>query len=300
MLFAADIIITAPRYKAAAFQPRLDAGAHTIVLEIPHLRGARNKKGDYLFGGQITRTMMWDNVNNHALHPEGEMERWEKYQRFAPLKPWKTGCGGYAVVLGQLSSDATQLPIKRRWGTPQAFLQDMVDRLREKLSIPVYFKAHPEEMKVFGKKYFRPTGAVDVSSQPMDKVLDQAYLAVIANSGAGLLALREGVPVLAADPGFMGFRCSLPGLDNLGDLPLVDRTPCFNHVAWSQWGEKEMVAGIHALFNPDYYDPAVQMRQPRVEQIRSCSRQVLKDPNVPPVRFPLSNFSFASRTSGSV
>lgn len=258
-----DVLVTYA-FNPGRFQARLDAGKHTMVVELAYIRGK--------VMGTVQQSLTWDGVNNRGLHPVGPPERWHAMAKSVKAAPWTDGCRGSAVIFGQVSDDRTLIPITRRWGSPNAFLQWATDRIRAVSNLSVFFKAHPSEIAKKKGKYFRPQGAVDVSRHSMDSVLRKAQFAVVANSGAGVHALLAGVPVFAADPGFMGWRCALHDLSDLGNISLYDRSSCFSQIAHSQWSMKELGNGValRHMMNPDNYRPELHAPRPPVERTLSC------------------------------
>lgn len=259
-----DILVTYA-YQPGRFQPRLDIGKHTLVVELAFWRGK--------VGGKVHQSYTWDGVNNRGLHPIGPMKRWTELRHSVPVRPWQQECGKRtALILGQVMDDRTQIPTYRRYGSPNNFYQHVTNKLRDVSNLGVWFKAHPVEVDKTKGKYFRPKGAVDVSSKDLVALLNKAYMAVVANSGAGVMALTNGIPIYAADVGFIGWRCSLHSLEDVGSIPLYNRDTCLNRIAYSQWSDADVEKGtaLHYLLSPQYYNVTQQLERPETHIIRSC------------------------------
>ena len=252
-------------YVANKYKSRLDVGKHALALEQPFLRPQRflpKVQGDVK--NDVHRSYTWDGNNYRGMHPQPSAtlpahKRWaRKFSKDLRIKR-RPGIENAtrAVILGQLETDSTQVPIRRRFGSSNAFYQwaaDEVKRLAPHLQ--VLFKAHPQEMKRT-KKYFVPTGAVDASKKDLKQALSDAAVAIVANSNAGLVAMGAGVPVLALDPGFMGWRCSLHDPEDLRRLPdlatTIDQSKCMHEVALGQWAYDEVKNMLSVYLNPDNY-----------------------------------------------
>ena len=251
-------------YQPARFQDRIDMGKHTLVVELAYFRGK--------VGGSTYQSYTWDGVNNRGIHPIGPEKRWSKMSHSLPIKPWRHECGGGVLILGQVSTDRTQVPIHRRFGSSGAFYQYIADRLREKTGRRIFFKAHPEEMAK-NKKYFVPKGVKDVSKKNLDGIWKSVYMAVTGNSNSGVAALMNGIPVYAGDVGFMGWRCAVTDAEDTDNLQLVDRNACFTAMAYSQWTNAEVATGpaLDVIMDPDHYLEEPQLRMPSLQLNRTCA-----------------------------
>ena len=93
-----------------------------------------------------------------------------------------------------METDSTERPIRRRFGSSNAFYQWAADEVKSLAPyLTVMFKAHPLEMKR-KRMYFVPAGAVDKSKKDLKVVLSKAAVAIVANSNAGLLRNAGGGP----------------------------------------------------------------------------------------------------------
>jgi len=243
-------------YQPRKYWRRLTGGNHTLVVEKAYFRGK--------IKGRYEQSYSWDGVNNRGLHPTGHGGRWSAMRKVLRPKPWKRVCPKTVLLLGQERFDRTQYPIRRRYGSSSAFIQSMINRLKEKApSLTILFRAHPEEIKKSGGKYFRPYGAKDVSKEDFMKTMARSQLVVTGNSGAAVEAMLMGIPVLAGDVGFMGWQCSLHRIDELSSMNLRSHDECFHQIAVSQWSATDLLrGGLPYIMNPAHYQFATQQPPP--------------------------------------
>lgn len=144
--------------------------------------------------------------------------------------------GSSVVVLGQTPGDAAHdLPSDAavvKWA------EGVVARCREQLDAPIVWRPHPSTPSL------RPGGFDAVSLGPLEDTLRSAYAVVTISSGAGLVALRHGVPVVALGPCVYSHlagdikhlpRLKPPARDDVEDL--------FARLAYQHWSREELRDG---------------------------------------------------------
>mmetsp|Transcript_22754 Transcript_22754/g.54473 ORF Transcript_22754/g.54473 Transcript_22754/m.54473 type:complete len:396 (+) Transcript_22754:167-1354(+) len=253
-----DILVTYA-FTPKKFQARVDIGLHTLVVELAYFRGK--------FKGSTHQSYTWDGVNNRGFHPLGLSDRSASMGKSVKLGKWKAGCSGSVLLLGQLSDDRTQIPIKERYGTISNMWAYVVSKVRAQLNNPIKFKAHPKEVEKV-KKYHVPKGTSDVTKKDLMQLIDQAYIVIVASSTAGVYALQRGVPVVALDPGFVAWDCAQHTLEDLRTLSLPDRKECLNRILYGQWSNSEMEKGkaLDLILDPAAY----KMPQLNISGERRC------------------------------
>eukprot|EP00873_Tetraselmis_striata_P015884 jgi/Tetstr1/436148/TSEL_024995.t2 len=261
-----DLLVTYA-YQPRRMFDRLAAGNHTLVVEKAYLRGK--------IKGATHQSYSWDGVNNRGLHPAGDPRRWAALGRSLRPQAWRvrSGCPRTVVLLGQERFDRTQFPIRRRFGSSAAFMQYMVDQLRAKgpPDLKILFRAHPEEVAKTNGKYSKPKGAVDATKAGYEATLAKADVVVTGNSGAGVEAMLKGIPVLAGDPGFMAWQCSLHRVEDLFDMRLRDHDACFHQILTSQWSNADIGRGaLRYILDPINYRPERQ-RPPPIVRNATCT-----------------------------
>eukprot|EP00193_Tetraselmis_chui_P001007 CAMPEP_0177763444 /NCGR_PEP_ID=MMETSP0491_2-20121128/6877_1 /TAXON_ID=63592 /ORGANISM="Tetraselmis chuii, Strain PLY429" /LENGTH=388 /DNA_ID=CAMNT_0019279557 /DNA_START=135 /DNA_END=1301 /DNA_ORIENTATION=- len=252
-------------YHPLNYWPRLVAGNHTLVVEKAYFRGK--------IKGRYEQSYTWDGVNNGGIHPSGHAGRWASMRKFLGPKPWKLRCPKTVLVLGQETLDRTQYPIRRRFNSPAGFLQKNVDSILSMFpTMKVLFRAHPGEVKTTKGLYFRPKGAIDVSTEDFRRTMARVHLVVTANSGAAIEAMANGLPVLAGDPSFMGWNCAIHRVDDLRpSITLRFHDECFHQIAVAQWSSASLKRrGLSYILNPDNYKHAVQQKALPIEVSVFC------------------------------
>lgn len=135
----------------------------------------------------------------------------------------------------------------------------------------ILFRAHPEEVAKTNGKYSKPKGAVDATKAGYEATLAKADVVVTGNSGAGVEAMLKGIPVLAGDPGFMAWQCSLHRVEDLFDMRLRDHDACFHQILTSQWSNADIGRGaLRYILDPINYRPERQ-RPPPIVRNATCT-----------------------------
>jgi len=156
-------------------------------------------------------------------------DRWEKLDY--EIKPWKDG-GDYVLVCGQVPWDASVQHVDHvHW------CRETVERIKG-LEIPVKFRPHP---LVRGKVNFM----LDESESTWEQDLAGARAVVTFNSTSGALAVLDGIPIFAADPGSIAYPIANKELtrESLENPDRPNREQWAYDLAYAQWTAEEMKTG---------------------------------------------------------
>ena len=156
-------------------------------------------------------------------------DRWEKLK--TEIKPWKDG-GDYALVCGQVPWDASvQHTDHMQWCV------DTYNQI-EALGCPARFRPHPDVR-----------GKVDYGLPEHDTTFEEdcvrARCIVTFSSTAAALAVLEGIPIFALDPGSIAWPIATTELTKefLEKPPMVTREQWAYNLAYAQWTAEEMESG---------------------------------------------------------
>jgi hypothetical protein len=194
------------------------AGGRVIVAEESHFKGMVDEK--------IFSLCLHDHNGAGNWLSYGP-SRWEKLG--LELKPWRED-GDYILVCGQRGIGS------RLMHSPDGWHLDIAKRLSTNREVKV--RAHPKSRLPGDQKF--------LAEQPetLDEHLAGAWAVVVWSSGVGTKALMEGIPVFYGAPHNFLEGCAerLDGAD-LDDPQPGDRLPDFEHMAWSQWKDSEILSG---------------------------------------------------------
>lgn len=205
-------------------RPFSNAGRNVLVME-------RAYAGDRF----EWTSLGWNGLNGRAVWPaRNDASRWNTHFPDA-IKPWRLNRDGYALIVGQVPSDAACLHIGfERWA------RDTAAALR-KHGRSVCFRPHPQA----------PRLQIGVSSAPgevkyrddagLEQALSEAAFVVTFNSNVGVLAALNGTPTVACDIGSMAYSVASHSLSDPIYTP--DRTDWARRLAWAQWLPSEMEDG---------------------------------------------------------
>lgn len=171
----------------------------------------------------------WNGLNGRAAWPQiDSRSRWE--QHFAHLmQPWRFKPDGYALILGQVPTDASVRHISYLgWAAQTA------ENLR-RAGYQVRFRPHPRSA------YAIPGNVRDISTASLAEDLDGARFTVSFNSNSGVDSVLAGVPSITADIGSMAWDVSSHQLLTPELTP--DRINWAARLAWKQWLPDEIEDG---------------------------------------------------------
>lgn len=199
------------------------AGHRVLVLE----RG-------YLGDRFAWTSLGWDGLNGYATFPEsGGPERLALHHPEA-LRPWRSGDGDLALLLGQVKGDASLVRIDPLWWYDTAAKALLARGWR------VAYRQHPVEAERGYPLPILPAG-VEVRRGTLAEALRGVAVAVAWNSNALTDCACLGVPVIACDKGAMAWPVAGHGLD--AGVLRPDREPWAERLAWCQWSLDELQDG---------------------------------------------------------
>ncbi len=156
-------------------------------------------------------------------------DRWKKLK--TKIKPWRNG--EYFLVCGQVPWDASvQHSNHTKW------VQDTIKLVESLTDAPVYFRPHPDVK-----------GKVDYEVPERDTTWEQdlagAKAVITFNSTSSAMAILEGIPIFAADPGCIAWGVATHEItkEALANPPMLDREQWAYDLAYAQWTAEEMETG---------------------------------------------------------
>jgi hypothetical protein len=149
---------------------------------------------------------------------EGAEDRWAKLG--IELDPWRTD-GEHILVLPQRGMGERGVAMPRHW------LAGTLRRLEKATRRPVIVRRHPGQ---------------DRNARPIEEDLRGAWAAVVWGSGAGIKAIRAGIPVFHDLASWIGAPAASCNLDIESPF-LGDRLPMFKRLSWAQWELDEIASG---------------------------------------------------------
>lgn len=209
------------------YEHRFRRGLHAAIIE----RGF--VKRDQYYGvaiGNLNGLGNFCNENSPA-------DRWNALE--TEIKPWagfESSEDKKIVVCGQVPWDASvQHTVHEQWCSAAVQFCQEHGGGRE-----VIFRPHP-----LAADHNYGINPALVSKNTMQEDFDQAHVLVTFNSTTGALALLDGVPVIACDPGSMAFGiagdlCTA----HLEDPPKPVREQWAWDLAYCQWTPEEMAQGL--------------------------------------------------------
>jgi len=156
-------------------------------------------------------------------------DRWKKLK--TKIKPWRTG--DYFLVCGQVPWDASvQHTNHTKW------VQDTIKLVGGLTDVPVLFRPHPD---VKGKVDY----GVPERDTTWKQDLDGAKAVITFNSTSSAMAVLEGIPIFATDPGCIAWDIATHEIteETLAKPPMLDREQWAYNLAYSQWTAEEMETG---------------------------------------------------------
>lgn len=171
----------------------------------------------------------------HWLIPEGPTTLRSEALGLEPLfSPGRRGSS--ILICGQAAGDAAH--DLSTGAAIVAWAEGIAKRCREQVDKPLVWRPHPADTSL------RPQGFDAVSLGPLEDALATAHAVVTISSGAGLVALRRGVPVVATGPAVYGHlaqeikhlpKLPPPSKDRVADL--------FARLAYQHWTRDELQSG---------------------------------------------------------
>jgi hypothetical protein len=202
-------------------------GTHVLIME----RGFIQPRMEWC-------SLAFDGLNGLGKFApaEDKGERWEKYFSYH-LQPWREDQKGYALLIGQVPSDASLHGLDiYQW------LQQMADAVRERGWEPLY-RPHPDVVKKYNNDLSKmpvPSGC-KVSSGTLEEDLNGAAFCVIYASTTAVESVLAGVPAVITSPSSIAYDMGSHDLDKPFYYP--DRTQWCYDMAWRQWTVDEFQDG---------------------------------------------------------
>lgn len=177
----------------------------------------------------------WDGLGGRAHIPEcqDDGERWERHHGHL-MQPWRCGAAGNALIMGQVSGDASVSHIDFRDWRKQIALVLSADGYR------VFYRPHPISL-ARGDRSHPPYAPLTPHGASLQDDLASACLVATYNSGAAVDAVLAGVSTIAQDRGSMAWDVTSHRLDE--HLIMPDRDPWAHRLAWCQWTVEELERG---------------------------------------------------------
>lgn len=192
-------------------------GRDIVVLERAYL-GDRWEWTSVSRGGLLSGRATFATVNDDGA-------RWrENFEHL--MKPWKPSPDGHVLTCGQLINDMSLR------NCPNVFeIYGNIRTYYRQRKRPVKFRGHPGADRIMPHHM-----------QSLEADLAGAYLQASYNSNTGVIAVLEGVPVLALDAGSMVYELAT---HEIGEEPIFpDRTKWAHRIAWCQFTNDEMANGL--------------------------------------------------------
>jgi hypothetical protein len=208
-------------------QKRVMAEApHTLVMERGHV-------GDR----QAQTSLGWDGLGGRGRYPQpmNGAWRWGWFHKDL-MKPWRED-GWYALVIGQVPGDEAVKDIN-----VSGWVAGVCQTVARVWAMPVRYRPHPLA-RALGHPLEGPLRGVELSlGGALAEDLTEAAVAVTYSSTSGVEAALAGVPVVALDRGSMAWDVATHDLGEPWARP--DRTAWAHNLAWTQWDDEEISAGV--------------------------------------------------------
>lgn len=191
-------------------------------------------------------SLSFDAIKRRGDYCTKDVGRWNdlKIPEFTITK--KLG-NGPIIVFGQLGHYASF-----QFDNYQTWLQTTLRQVRKATKRPIIFRAHPKVLyyqtrleanfcRRYGIKYSakhhvklhgRHSKQHSYSIENISKYLKNAFCCVTHNSGAGVVALMQGVPVVTTSKSFMGWDISEHKIENI-DNPYIPNERSL--ADWKNW-----------------------------------------------------------------
>ena len=205
---------------------------------------SKNRNILVLEGGFIQPRDKWlslgfNGLNGYATFaptPNDSGGRFNQYYA-GYLKPWKDKIGGYALLIGQVPSDAALHGLNMN-----VWLQDVTEKLIAS-GIDVVFRPHPNvvnDSKRRRSRFFIPQGA-KLSRGKLSEDLAGAAYCVIYSSTTAVESVLAGVPAVVMSKGSVAWPMTSHDLRN----PIItpERMHWCHDLAWRQWSLEELANG---------------------------------------------------------
>lgn len=187
------------------------AGARVIVAENGYLDRVDGKK-------------MFSLALDHHLGAGrwlvGDKPRFEVEQ-----EPWREKRGDEVLLLPQRGIG------ERRVAMPSGWLTAMKNRLQACTNRPIRIRLHPGHQRRH-------------KVEPLERALDRAHCVVTWASGAGIKAIRYGVPCFHEFDGWIGNAASTRLDAQVEQCHTPDRSELWRRVTWAQWTKDEIRSGV--------------------------------------------------------
>ena len=182
----------------------------------------------YLGDRFVWTSLGWDGLNGRATFPlvDDSSRFWKHFPKL--LRPWRERADGYALLLGQVPTDAAVNEHYIGW-------LNRACRALQANGYTVAFRPHPRHPQL-------RCGSDRVLSvdEPLEKHLKAARLAVTFNSNSGVESVLAGVPTISVDVGSMAW--DVTGHD-MTEVVQPCRIQWAERLAWKQWLPNEIEDG---------------------------------------------------------
>ena len=197
----------------------------------------------------------WNGLNNRAdfCNQDSPPDRFNKLFK-QEMIPYHSHLSSNIIVAGQIVIDKSVAIFRKHHGEDlsENFWNKLIEDVRNKFSLPVYFKRHPKS-----NMPIKNIIADDVisDSRPIKKYLKDTLCLVSICSNASVEALLNGVPVHNLDRGSMTWDMGTQGdvTENM-EITYPNRDQWAYNLAYANWYNKEIETGepFERLFGGKY------------------------------------------------
>lgn len=185
----------------------------------------------YLGDRRRWHALGWDGLNGRAdfRNHNAPADRWEKFW-WAGLKPWVGHTrDDAALIVGQVPGDAAM-----RGVCPYAWAQQQAEEAKKRYS-RVWFRPHPL------CRQQRALRGVPTFSGSLEEAFASVGVVITHSSNVGVLAIMEGLHVVATDRGSMVYGVASHSVN--APLIVPNREPWGRAIAYAQWLPEELGDG---------------------------------------------------------
>lgn len=187
-------------------------------------------------------------------------DRWLKIQKEQQIeiKDWKMS-GEYILLIMQRPGDSSLKNLMIKYGDYETFLTKVINDIRRhtdrKIRVRLHPARHDRQMAIINNI---SVSNIEISPNTHGVKLDgggeggdglyedfkNAHAVVGFNSNALTESVCEGIPTFSLCPSSMAWECSNKELQFLENPKIFDRQQWLNNLAYCQWTEKEIHAGL--------------------------------------------------------
>lgn len=193
--------------------------------------------------GSIIRNQTW-RIGINGCYQWDHFCIGDRPRQLIPLRDWRSQ-GDYVII-------ACQRTDSQQWQGPtdrNLWLRSMVAQIRQHTQRDIIVRPHPRQSISVppGVRVSEPKALAGTYDEfDYDQLLSRAHAVINPNSGAGLRAIIQGVPVVSVAESLC-HPVSITDLSQIESISCPDRSEWFGRLGWTEWQLEEVAIPLDLI-----------------------------------------------------